>query len=132
MAIGAIGTFKTRLFKPSWCDEINPMQQKMWAAFTQSGCLGDFFELDPRMLPWVFLLIITLPCTAFSTAGKRRGDLGDTGWMFVEAVRRVLAMPKRPTMLEIETADGIMETHDGRELAETQIPSRRVLCDEGK
>ena len=86
VAIGAIGTFTTRLLKPSWCAEINPLQQKMWDEFTQTACLGDFFELDPRMLPWVFLLVITLPCTNFSTAGKGRGDFGDTGWMFVEAV----------------------------------------------
>ena len=38
----------------------------------------------------------------------------------MEAVRRVLQMPKRPTMIEIETADGIMDTNDGRELAEAQ------------
>ena len=51
VAIGAIGTFKTRMFKPSWCAEINALQQQMWHDFTDKACLGDFFELDPRMLP---------------------------------------------------------------------------------
>ena len=50
-SIGAIGTFKTRMFKPSWCAEINALQQQMWHDFTETACLGDFFELDPRMLP---------------------------------------------------------------------------------
>ena len=90
------------------------------ARLHRQGVSGEFLELDPRMLPWVFLLVITLPCTDFSTAGKRCGGFGDTGWMFVEAVRRVLQMPKRPTLVEIETADGIMETNDGRELSEAQ------------
>ena len=116
-AIGAVGTFKTKLFKPSWSAEVNPVQQKIWAAFTKTVCLGNFFELDPCELPWVFLLILTLPCTDYSTAGSRRGDAGDTGWMFLEAIRRVLSMPKLPRIIEIETADGIMTTNGGKELA---------------
>ena len=65
----------------------------------------------------MFLLILTLPCTDYSTAGKRKGDAGDTGWMFLEAVRRVPSMPKLPRIIEIETADGIMTTNGGKELA---------------
>ena len=117
VAIGAVGTFKTKLFKPKWSAEINPVQQKIWVAFTKTACLGNFFELDPDELPWVFLLILTLPCTDYSTAGKRKGDAGDTGWMFLEAIRRVLSMPKRPKMIELETADGILTTNNGKELA---------------
>ena len=41
------------------------------------------------MLPWVFLMVLTLPCTDFSTAGKQQGRFGETGWMFVEAIKRV-------------------------------------------
>ena len=99
VGIGAIGTFKSRLFKPKWSAEINPVQQKIWVAMTNTACLGDFFEQDPALLPWVFLLILTLPCTDYSTAGSRRGDAGDTGWMFLEAIRRVLSMPKLPKMI---------------------------------
>ena len=84
---------------------------------TNTACLGDFFEQDPALLPWVFLLILTLPCTDYSTAGSRRGDAGDTGWMFLEAIRRVLSMPKLPKMIELETADGILTTNNGKELA---------------
>ena len=117
VGIGAVGTFKTRLFKPKWSAEVNPTQQKIWAAFTKTVALGNFFELDPAELPWVFLLILTLPCTDYSTAGKRKGDAGDTGWMFLEAIRRVLTMPKLPRIIEVETADGIMTTNNGKELA---------------
>ena len=79
VAIGVLGTFKTKLFKPKWSAEVNPVQQKIWVAFTKTACLGNFFELDPAELPWAFLLILTLPCTDYSTAGKRKGDAGDTG-----------------------------------------------------
>ena len=72
-AIGAIGTFKTRRFKPSWSAEVDPTQQQMWTALTRTLCLENFFDLDPEMLPWVFLMVLTLPCTDFSTAGKQRG-----------------------------------------------------------
>ena len=117
VAIGAIETFKTKLFKPKLSAEINPVQQKIWAAFTETVCLGNFFELDPWELPWVFLLILTLSCTDYSTAGKRKGGAGDTGWMFLEAICRVLSMLTRPRIMEIETAGGIMTTNNGKELA---------------
>ena len=38
--------------------------------------------------------------------------------MYLAAIRLVLAMPKRPEVLEIETADGILTTNGGRELRE--------------
>ena len=76
-AIGAIGTFKTRLFKPHWSAEINATQQQMWYDFTESSCLGDFFELDPRMLPWIFLLVITLPCTDFVCGSSTQSAADD-------------------------------------------------------
>ena len=94
--IGAIGTFKTRRFKPKWSAEVLPTQQEMWKYLTDVMCLGNFFELDPALIPWVFLPVITLLCTDFSTAGKQLGDKGSTGWMFVAAVKQVLAMPKLP------------------------------------
>ena len=81
---------------------------------------GRLFRIGSKNVALVFLLVITLPCTDFSTAGKRRGSFGDTGWMFVEAVRRVLQMTKRPTIVEIETADGIIGTNGGQELAEAK------------
>lgn len=114
--IGAIGSFKTKKFKPKWSAEVNPIQQGMWNVLTAVMCLGNFFELDPAFLPWVFLLVITLPCTDFSTGGSQRGDQGETGWMYLAAVRQVLAMPTLPEVVEIETADGIMTTNNGREL----------------
>ena len=77
--IGAIGSFETKKFKPKWSAEINPIQQEMWNILTAVMCLGNFFELDPAFLPWVYLLVITLPCTDFSTGGSQRGDQGDTG-----------------------------------------------------
>ena len=40
--------------------------------------------------------------------------------MFVEATKRVLAMPRLPTMIEVETADGILTTNQGYELAEAK------------
>ena len=98
------------------------MQQKLWVVFTDTTCLGNFFDINPLELPWVYILILTLPklhrlICDYSTTGKRRGDAGDTGWMFIKAVRRVIAMPKRSKIIEIETADGILVTHEGRELA---------------
>ena len=120
VGIGAIETFKTRRFKPKWSAEVLPTQQEMWKYLTDVMCLGNFFELDPGLLPWFFLLAITLPCTDFSTAGKQLGDKGSTGWMFVAAVKQVLAMPKLPEMVEIETADGILATNGGRELREAK------------
>ena len=118
--IEAMGTFKPRLFKPKWSAEIDPMQQRMWHALSQTMCLGNFFELDPAELPWIFLLIITLPYADFSTAGKQRGGHGETGWMYVEVIRRVLGMTELPTMIEIETADGILNTNGGAELREAR------------
>ena len=53
--IGAIGSFKTRKFKPKWSAEVNPIQQEMWNVLTTMMCLGNFFELDPAFLPWVYL-----------------------------------------------------------------------------
>ena len=38
----------------------------------------------------------------------------------MEAIKRVLAMPKLPTMIEVETADGILTTNQGHELAEAK------------
>ena len=38
--------------------------------------------------------------------------------MYLAAIRQVLAMPKLPEVVEIETADGIMTTNGGRELCE--------------
>ena len=116
--IGAIGSFKTKKSKPKWSAEVNPIQQEMWNVLTVVMCLGNFFELDPAFLPWVYLLTITLPCTDFSTGGSQRGDQGDTGWMYLAVMRQVLAMPKLPEVVEIETADGIMTTNNGRELRE--------------
>ena len=44
-AIGAIGTFKTKRFKPHWSVEVNPTQQRMWirTALTQTMCVGKLF-----------------------------------------------------------------------------------------
>jgi site-specific DNA-cytosine methylase len=114
--IGAVGTFKTRLFKPKWSAEIIAVHQRIWKYVTDTACLGDFFALDPTKIPWVYLLVITLPCEDFSTSGKQRGDMGPTGWMLMAAVHVVLAMPTLPKIVEFETADGVLVTHNGREL----------------
>ena len=92
-SVGAMGTFKTRLFKPKWSAEIIPALQKVWKVLIAVACLGNFFELDLKMLPWVFLLVITLPFEDFSSSGKQRGDTGKTGWMLHAAALVVLAMP---------------------------------------
>ena len=84
-------------------------------------CLGILFKLDPAALPWVYLLVITLPCTDFSTTGKQLGERGTTGWMFVAAVRLLLQMPVLPRKVEIETADGITATNGGKELREAKL-----------
>ena len=94
-----MGTFKTRLFKPKWSAEIIQALQKVWKTLTAVACLGNFFELDHAMLPWVFLLIITLPCEDFSSSGKLRGYTGKTGWMLLAAAQVVLAMPKLPEVV---------------------------------
>ena len=49
-------------------------------------------------------------------------------WMYLAAVRQVLAMPRLPEVVEIETADGIMSTHNGRELREaTELLETRYM-----
>ena len=40
--------------------------------------------------------------------------------MYVEVIRRVLCMTELPTMIEIETADGILNTNGGAELREAR------------
>ena len=41
--------------------------------------------------------------------------------MYLVAIRQVLAMPRLPEVLEIDTADGIMTTHNGGELREATV-----------
>ena len=47
VGIGAIGTFKSRLFKPKWSAEINPVQQKIWVAMTRYSVSGRLFRARP-------------------------------------------------------------------------------------
>ena len=44
--------------------------------------------------------------------------------MLLAAARVVLAMPKLPEVVEFETADGVLVTHGGRELRETEALMR--------
>ena len=95
----------------------------MWEDLCDCICLGDFFKLAMRKLPYVHRLVITMDCENYSRAGDKSGMNGATGWMMVAAIRWVCMMDdgNRPLSIGLETADYDVHIHDGHEV--------RLICE---
>ena len=113
--IGLMGTLRTRMWRPKFGVEIEPHKAEMWRDLTGTPCLKDVSELKAALLPWVYMVCITMPCIDFSSSGRHEGDQGSTGWLWEVAVDVAIRM--QPMIVFSEMADYAPKVHNGREVA---------------
>ena len=111
-------------FRPIWGTEVNERMRTLWGHLTGTPDLGDTFSVNWANQPCPDLLIAGQPCTNFSSSGNQKGDEGDTGWMFVEQAKPILAL--EPKFFVLEMVANAVNVHNGREI-KTLLKSLRNL-----
>jgi len=74
--------------------------------FQNTKNFGDCKSINPNDLPDFDLLTGGFPCTTFSVAGKRKGELDPKGILFYDIIR--IAKVKKPKWMLLENVKGLM------------------------
>ena len=111
--IGTMGTLRTGHWMPRWASETVPYKQAMWEHLTCTPCYGCVTTLNATELEWVAMITITMPCIDYSSSGNKRGAKGDTGWLWLAAVK--FAVQMSPYIIFSEMADNVIRVNGGTE-----------------
>jgi site-specific DNA-cytosine methylase len=85
----------------------------MWEAITNKvPSFEDVLMVRVMTALWCDMIEVTMPCIDYSCSGVHRGEWGDTGWLWVYAIRLALAIG--PTVIFSEMADYAMMVDGGQ------------------
>lgn len=101
-------------FRPIWGTEVDERMRTLWSSLTGTPDLGDTFGVDWGNQSTPDLLIAGQPCTDYSASGKKKGDEGETGWMFCEQATPILTL--EPNSFVLEMVSNALHVHKGRAL----------------
>ena len=106
-------------FKRTLNCESNP-QQKIWTYITGTKCLGNTFSDTSKYKKVQRPVNITAgqPCTDYCLGGNQEGAEGQTGWMFVEQMKIILAV--LPLTFRLEMSDNAQQINGGKEVQQIQ------------
>jgi site-specific DNA-cytosine methylase len=105
-------------FTPKWGTEICETKQRLWSSMTKTVSLGDTFKndfTDPSK--HVVYLKSGQTCIDYSSSHEGRnppGSEGETGWMFVSQVDKIMEM--MPRAVCIEMVANAMNVNEGKEV----------------
>ena len=68
-----MGILRTGLWMPSWAAESREDKALMWKRITDRQCYDDVTKLTAALVPWVCMMMITMPCVDFSSSGNKCG-----------------------------------------------------------
>jgi hypothetical protein len=109
--IGLQGVLRTRRWMPRWGAENVAVKRQMWGAVTAALSFADVLLIKVVLALWCHMIEATMPCIDYSSSGHHKGEWGDTGWLWVYAIR--LAMAIGPTVIFSEMADHAMLVNGG-------------------
>ena len=101
-------------FRPVWCTEICIDAQVVWSNIYGGQCLGNTFTVDYSKVERVVYLTSGQPCPDYSRSSSHEGEFGQTGWMFVRQVSKILMV--RPVVFRLEISDYVWEINRGDEI----------------
>ena len=95
-------------------------QQKIWTYITGTKCLGNTFSDTSKYKKIQRPVNITAgqPCTDYCLGGNQEGAEGQTGWMFVEQMKIILAV--LPLTFRLEMSDNAQQINGGKEVQQIQ------------
>lgn len=109
--IGLMGVLRTAIWRPRWGAEAVSVKADMWEGLTDTPCFSDVLLLPVCVLLWCHMIEVTMPCIDYSSSGHKRGEFGDTGWLWLYAIRFAIAMA--PTIIFSEMADNAVNVMGG-------------------
>ena len=91
-------------------------QQRMWEDLTGAPCLGNTFTSTEKYnaVDDPDYLTSGQPCPNYSLSGNRKGEDGETGWMFVQQTKIIIK--KQPKIFRLEISDYAIEVNGGSEV----------------
>ena len=108
--------FEKAGFEVSWANEIDKYACKTYRLNHPNHKLieQDIYELNPKKLESVDVLVGGFPCQAFSVAGYRKGFTDPRGNLFYEIARFIDEMKTKPKALMLENVKNLSGHDNGK------------------
>ena len=110
--IGLMGVLRSGLWKPRWAAEVILCKNQMWRSDTQTLAFFNVLLIKLSAALWCNMIEVTMPCIDYSLSGPKKGEYGQTGWLWLYAIRLAIAIA--PDVIFSEMADNALQVDGGR------------------